>query len=64
MIKANKLFRGPFLELIIIALLLANAFLLARIHFDKNRQKNNFVVAGPDDRLFPWLAFAEFPRLN
>jgi len=43
MIKAKKLFRGPFLELIIIALLLANAFLLARIHFDKNRQKNKFI---------------------
>jgi|YNPBryunderm2012_1023409.scaffolds.fasta_scaffold08305_5 hypothetical protein len=43
MIKAKKLFIGPFLELIIIALLLANAFLLVRIHFDKNRQKNNFI---------------------
>lgn len=43
MIKAKKLFIGPFLYLIIIALLLANVFFLAKIHFDKIIQKNNLI---------------------
>lgn len=41
--KTRKLIDGPFLEIIIIILLLANMFFLAKIYFDKIKPENNFI---------------------